>query len=260
MKAIRTIHENPEYVEWVVLMEDGSIATSGSPQLFADGCTLESMKDYWHGLGHVFNPTDLPIEVVTVEILVKEDQALIQEMKEATIQIENERKWIMKMLPSVQWDDKIYIDQFYIMYNGKPHRVRFNYENNIWTRTTSGRQERKLRSIEFIHKEKVGPGQNKEHHIECTYERAKELIKMATKRITKVRHIHNADVKYEVDVMLNSKYPRGMFILMEAEIVNMDQEIFIPERIQEAIEREVTGDKEYDNFSLSIAIDPGIDN
>lgn len=260
MKAIRTIVENPKYQEWVVMAdygEGGEIATCGIPQLFGDGTTIEALTEYWKTQGRVFNPTGLPIEIVDVELIVSKEKHLIfATPPEVNVQSENERKWIMKMLPSVQWDDKIYIDQYYVMHNGKPHRVRFNYENNIWYRTSSGKQERKLRNIEFIHKEKIGKGKNKEYHTECTYDQAKELIKTATKRTTKVRHIHKSDVKYEVDVFLNSIYPRGEFIMMEVEVEDIDQELFIPERIQEVMLEEVTGNDAYDNYKM--AIDSGI--
>lgn len=249
MKAIRTINSNPELVEWIQVLEDGSIGTCATPMLFADTCTITALHDYWSNLGFTFNPLNLPIEVVVVELIVPADELL--KMDTVEVQDENERKWKMKMLPSVRWDDKIYIDQFYIIYNDKPHRVRFNYEYDQWYRTSSGKQERKLRSIEFIHKEKIGIGQNKEHHIECSYDRAKELIETATKRITKVRHIHKADAKYEVDVFLHSTYPRGGFIMMEVETAEIDQELFIPDRIQEVMLEEVTGNKDYDNWNLA---------
>ena len=167
-------------------------------------------------------------------------------MNNAEIVDEIERKWVMRSLPSVKWDDKIYIDQFYLMHYGKPHRIRFSYENDIWIRTSSGRQERKLRSTEFIHKEKVGKGENKEHHITVSYEEAQELAKKATRRVTKVRHVFHDDVKYEVDVFLNVT-----LVMMEAEVETMTQELFIPERIQPEILAEVTGQNGFDNYNIA---------
>lgn len=172
-----------------------------------------------------------------------------ERMNTAQVVDEIERKWVMRNLPFIKWDDKIYIDQFYLMYEGKPHRIRFSYENDIWIRTTSGRQERKLRSTEFIHKEKVGKGENKEHHIAVTYEEAMELSRLATRRCTKVRHVHHDDVKYEVDVFLNTT-----LVMMEAEVEIITQELFIPERIQSEILAEVTGIAGFDNFNLSHTI------
>ncbi len=251
MKAIRTINENKKFVEWVHIMDDGSLATCAIPSLLGEYCTLEDLAVYYKkNLEFEFNPNGLAVEIVDVDLVVRED------MSTAVIQDENERKWVMKMLPSVKWDDKIYIDQYYMMHDGRNHRVRFNYENDVWYRTTSGKQERKLRSIEFIHKEKVGKGKNKEHHTVCTYEQAKELIKNATKRITKVRHVHYDDVKYEVDVFLNSVHQRGGFIMMEVEVADLEQELFIPDRIREVMLEEVTGDEAYDNYKM--AVDPGI--
>lgn len=77
MKAIRTIVENPKYREWVVMADygrGGEIATSSVPQLFPDTCTLESMIEYWTTQGEVFNPTNIPIEMVDIEFVVKQDK------------------------------------------------------------------------------------------------------------------------------------------------------------------------------------------
>ena len=131
-----------------------------------------------------------------------------------------------------------------MMYDGKPHRIRFSYENDIWEG-----HKRKLRSIELIHKEKIENGTNLEHHKSCSLEEANELVKLATKRIGKVRHIYTEDVKYEIDVFLNIS-----LIMMEAEVRSLEQELFIPERIMPEIITEVTGIPGFDNYNLSYTI------
>lgn len=70
MRAIRTIHKNPDYVEWVHITEQGEIATCASPQLFPETCTLLKLQDYWAKLGYKFNSTNVPIEMVNVELNV----------------------------------------------------------------------------------------------------------------------------------------------------------------------------------------------
>ena len=246
MKALRLINVKPELRHWISI-EGNVINEVKVPVLFEDDYPIKHFNFY----------DPLKMEFVNVEIVIPEDLSdnqnvlAIQDFGDSSTHVENERKWIMKSLPNLQWEDKIYIDQYYIMYDGKPHRVRFNYELNIWFRTSSGKNERKLRSVEFLHKEKIGKGQNIEHHINISYDEAKQLIKTASKRIVKVRYIYQEEHKFEIDVFLHSIYPRVGLTMMEVEIENIEQEIVFPFKIEELIKEEVTGLTNFDNYSLA---------
>lgn len=74
MKAIRTIHENPIYREWVVFIDEEMtmIGTCSIPALFGDGATLDMMFK-----NVIFHPEDIPrdrYEMVDVELVVVQDK------------------------------------------------------------------------------------------------------------------------------------------------------------------------------------------
>ena len=76
MRAIRTVVDNHKYREWVVMADygkPGEIATCSLPQIFGDGCNFEILESYYRQAGGEFNPTKLPIEMVDIEIVVKQD-------------------------------------------------------------------------------------------------------------------------------------------------------------------------------------------
>jgi uncharacterized protein (DUF1919 family) len=70
MKAIKTIDTN----EWCHIMEDGTVATCSLPELFPDSSSLERMREYWEDLSRVFNPTNVSIKMVEVDVTEKELQ------------------------------------------------------------------------------------------------------------------------------------------------------------------------------------------
>ena len=155
-----------------------------------------------------------------------------------TINKEIERKYLLKDLPEIDYSEILLIDQFYIEEkDGKIYRIRFNYklENN------------KLINIEYIHKEKIGFGENNEYHYDIDEETALELIKNSIKFMVKIRSIYiENNLKYEIDFMIKNN-----LLLLEIELPSIDYEFEIPEKIKEQIIQEVTGDTNYDNFNLA---------
>ena len=67
MKAIRRVDNH----EWVVIVDDGGIVTCACPQLLPDSSSITGLSEYYFSHGIKFNPYNVPIEMVEVEIVVK---------------------------------------------------------------------------------------------------------------------------------------------------------------------------------------------
>ena len=67
MKAIRTVDNH----EWVVIDDNGGIATCACPQLLPDSSSITGLSKYYFSHGIKFNPYNAPIEMVVIEIVVK---------------------------------------------------------------------------------------------------------------------------------------------------------------------------------------------
>lgn len=155
------------------------------------------------------------------------------------IQTEIERRWILKNVPTIKWDKVIDIKQFYIpSINGMGNlRLRFNYDHN------SG----ELINYETIIKANIGYGTNTEQHQDISKGDAFELLDKAESMIKKTRHIYcNNGFKFEVD-----KYKTINLVMLEVELNDLNQEIIFPALISNKIIMEVTGVKEFSNYSLS---------
>ena len=164
-------------------------------------------------------------------------------MKKEEIQDEIERKFIMRNMPNIEWHDVIYITQYYVDIDGKPHRIRFSYD------CLFEESKGKFRALEFIWKEKVGKGHNKEHHKDISLKEAEALIKKATRCVNKIRFVHKADFKYEVDNFIDIH-----LVGMEVEVPSLDTFLSIPKKIEEEILTEVTGHPGFDNYNIAVKL------
>ena len=149
----------------------------------------------------------------------------------------------MSCMPNIEWHDVIYIIQYYVDIDGKPYRVRFSFDCH------DGVTKGKFRALEFIWKEKVGKGHNKEHHQDISLKEANELCHKAKARTLKIRYVHKADYKYEVD-----KFLEATLIGMEVEVPSLDTFLFIPKKIEEEILTEVTGHPGFDNYNIAVKL------
>lgn len=165
------------------------------------------------------------------------------------MEYEIERKFLLKNLPKVKYDDIQLIYQYYLENDGdKTDRIRkvSSDDKIIYLRT------RKL---------KVSSLANEEEEFEITHEEYEALKKLSVSKIIKKRHvIKYGEYKWEIDLFTNID-----LILCELEIVTSSKDnlekiseeinkIEIPEFIKRNLITEVTGQYEFSNISLSILL------
>lgn len=147
--------------------------------------------------------------------------------------IEIERKWVMKRIPSLEWDKVIYIYQYYTE-DGFRYRSERNKETNV---------------TEYykIKKTVKGHGVNEEELYPCSLEEFNEKVLNNKKFISKIRHVKcYKDYNIEVDMFTNLT-----LTLMEIEIPSIDFPIKLPKEVEKLIIEEVTGNLSYNNKNLS---------
>lgn len=153
--------------------------------------------------------------------------------------LEIERRWLITGLPKLKFDQLLIIRQYYT----PTGRFRESYDGT---------------SFKYYHtiKKTISSGVNEEIEIEITKSEFDESIKDATSYICKDRRKYKHDgLVYEFDSMLLSmdNITPCMYI-MEVELDDINQEFVIPEVIKDVIIREITGEKQYSNFSLSVKL------
>lgn len=163
------------------------------------------------------------------------------------MKIEIERKFLLKSLPLVPFDQSVEIDQYYL-----------KNSSGIWERARtwiSSNGESK-----FIHtiKKSVSKGVNLEDEYlmsELDYNSFKNRCLLGTSEsrfIKKIRYIYNDGPLYwEVDVFSNDY----RLIIAEIEIPKKTYKITIPSYIKDVLLMEVTGFKQFNNRNLSLKID-----
>jgi CYTH domain-containing protein len=151
-------------------------------------------------------------------------------------QIEKERKFLLKRLPSLSHFRTIDITQYY----KDGYRYRYSYSSDT------------LEPIfEKIKKEKVSTGYNIEKEIEQIdlkeYYANRQGTMKDRSEISKVRfeYIFNGK-KFEVD-----QFKTLNLIMMEVEDVELEEEINMPTEIKDVLLLEVTGNEKFDNFNLA---------
>jgi len=153
--------------------------------------------------------------------------------------LEIERRWLLKELPILKFDEFSSIRQYYTpagrfreLYNGSEY---FYY---------------------FTIKTTIAVGINKEEETQITKGQFDEAIKTATSYICKDRRKYKDNgLIYEFDsILLSNDNTIPSLYIMEVELDDINQPITIPNIIQDVIIREITGEKQYSNFALSIKI------
>jgi len=153
--------------------------------------------------------------------------------------LEIERRWIIKHLPDLKFDDLLHIKQYYT-----PHgRFRKSFNGSAFT---------------YYHtvKKTISPGVNEEIENTITPFEFEAAIRNATSFITKHRYKYKHDgLVYEFDGMFfedNKDIPT--FWVLEIELKHINQPIDMPDYIKNVIIKEITGDKAFSNFTLSTKI------
>ena len=143
-------------------------------------------------------------------------------------EIEIERKWLLKELPNVEFDQVIKVEQYYKDF------LRYRKEN------TNG-----VESFICIKKEKLQLGVNREIWQDCTKEDYFFNYPQHEKPIKKTRYV----LEYQGRNIEIDTFEDGM-VTMEIEVKSLSEAIQIPQIIHTQIEREVTGDPDYSNYQL----------
>lgn len=143
-------------------------------------------------------------------------------------EIEIERKWLLRELPKLEFNQVIQIEQYYKDF------LRYRKE------TIDGAD-----SFICIKKEKLRPGVNREIWQDCTKEDYFFNYPREEKPIKKTRYmLEYEDHNIEIDT-----FDDGM-VMMEIEVKSLSEPIQIPQIIHAQIEKEVTGDPDYSNYQL----------
>jgi CYTH domain-containing protein len=156
--------------------------------------------------------------------------------------LEIERKFLLKRLPNEKPHDIIKMDQWYLNVNGIYERVR-------------QRQWKSTGKIDWIHtiKEFVDEMSNIEIEKFISIDEYHEFIKKCkdsnsdARYIQKRRYLYkNGNDTWEVDEFLETS-----LIVAEIEIPNKEYEVIIPNHISDNLICEVTGMREFSNKNLS---------
>lgn len=162
--------------------------------------------------------------------------------------IEIERKFLLRQLPDCKWDDILIIDQFY-------HKNIKNYWDRY--RKLESRLDQKIQYQHTI-KTTISKGVNQEIESFLTKEVFEKNVidsfssNRPAKYLSKIRHIFKVDeLKWEVDQFLNST---GM-IIAEIEIPTLDYPLELPNFVKENLIMEVTDAKQFSNRSIAKLIE-----
>lgn len=167
------------------------------------------------------------------------------------MELEIERKFLLKRLPQRDPDERIFIHQYYCLIDGIWERARsMDYEI-----------EGKLKYVHTIKKtvseDYTAAGANIEIEKEITKEDFENFRKECylpennSKYITKTRHLYiHGDRTWEVDMF----HEECRLIIAEVEIPTIEYSLRVPKYISKNSIYEVTGMKEFSNRSISFKI------
>jgi CYTH domain-containing protein len=155
--------------------------------------------------------------------------------------IEIERKFLLKAIPSKAPSETIQILQWYL-----------KNSDGIWERARSCYSE--VKGFYFVHtiKKNIAPGINEEDEKLITSDEFNQFVERCkssqSKYISKERLVYpDGDLKWEVDVFNNGHH----LIVAEIEIPSIDYDVQIPKFISDKLLMEVTGMKQFGNRNLS---------
>ncbi len=143
-------------------------------------------------------------------------------------EIDIERKWLLKELPKIEFDQVIQIEQYYKDF------LRYRKEHD-------GIGE----FFYCIKREKLSPGIKREIWEPCTKEDYFFNYPQDEKPIKKKQHVF----KYQGHMLKIDLFESGV-VMMEIEVKSLYEPVTIPKIVHEVIEREVTVDPEYSNYQM----------
>lgn len=156
--------------------------------------------------------------------------------------LEIERKFLLRRMPSEFLSKRkpeiINIEQYYFLIDGIWQRFRISNSSN--------------KGIRYIHtiKESLKPGVYKEYEDEVTKDEFMKLYNIHYKKsahISKIRYVvKSKGLKFEIDV-----YENLSLVVLEVELPKMSFKFDFPKGLGEEIIMELTGMKQFSNFSLA---------
>lgn len=172
---------------------------------------------------------------------------LKNQLKSKPINIETERRFLLKRLPNIKWDDELSIHQIYLSENGADNVVRIrktqrDLPTNIeYTQTT---------------KTRISNMSSEEKEIKITRDDYVTLSVKEKRSIRKTRFIKNVDdgLKWEVDLLGTRSDIVGYglkLVIAEIELPTETYELNIPDWIKEVLIMEVTGINQFSNSNLA---------
>lgn len=157
--------------------------------------------------------------------------------KKKKLNLEIERKFLLKNLPACMYDKILEIEQFYCNAPGKPNiRVRssFDYADGKTTYTKTM-------------KRRISMGVNEEIESKIDKNTFDEYVKSSDRVIKKVRYVKKVGrLKWEIDRYTNIK-----LVVAEVELKDINQIVPIPVFIRQNLIMEVTRHKEFSNRSMA---------
>lgn len=159
--------------------------------------------------------------------------------------LEIERKFLLKNVPAFKRSEieKILIHQIYVEINGKV--VRFRMSESLDFDGEELELERKY--VKCI-KNPISTGVFEEIENDITQEAFRDMCHEDHSYIIKTRYVYeHSGLKWEVD-----EYHDIKMVTLEVELDDINQEIIIPEIIEKEVICEVTGQRVFSNFNLSV--------
>jgi len=159
--------------------------------------------------------------------------------------LEIERKFLLKNVPKFNRNeiDRFLIHQIYVDVDGRVTRFRMHEKFN-----PKGSEPEVERHYIKCNKRPISTGVFEEIEEEITQEVFRDMCHKDHSYIIKTRSVYeHGGLKWEVD-----EYHDIKMVTLEVELEDINQEITIPEIIEREVICEVTGQKVFSNYSLSI--------
>lgn len=171
-------------------------------------------------------------------VLWMELRSKLNNSNEYITEVECERRFLLKMVPHIEFDEILSMNQHYLTEknSNKLERVRIIDNHNI-------------DETKFIHtiKEPISKMSVNESEKEITDLEYFELRKKSLREIGKVRYIKKFDnLKWEIDEFRNIN-----LVIAEIEIPNEEYDLILPDYIKNNLIIEITGLKEFNNSNLA---------
>jgi len=152
------------------------------------------------------------------------------------LELEIEKKIILKELPPIQYDNEIKITQYY-----------FKNEDDQWERYRKSESDNGIEYFKTI-KKTLRKGVSMEDESNITQEEFKGKVKLCDRKISKTRYIKTTidNLFWEVDVFDDID-----MVMAEIEIPTEDYEVKYPKWIKGFIVEDVTGNKDFSNRRMA---------